>query len=105
MRKLSKITCFWGLLPVTLVVAIIGFKDRSCGNLNDWSNFTFTDQQMKIFLLYFTIYANSSVIAQFSTKSASVSLPPTFPGKTTYGTPPCLDVGSSHIQSGTPGAA
>lgn len=40
-----------------------------------------------------------------STKSNKVSSPPTFPGKTTNGTPRCLQVCSSQRQSGTPGAA
>ena len=40
-----------------------------------------------------------------STNSHNVASSPTFPGKTTKGTPWCLDVGSSHRQSGTPGAA
>lgn len=40
-----------------------------------------------------------------STSSASVLSEPTFPGNTTYGTPTCRLVGSSHRQRGTPGAA
>jgi hypothetical protein len=44
-------------------------------------------------------------LAHRSTNSANVSSPPTFPGNTTYGTPVCLLVSSSHLHSGTPGAA
>lgn len=40
-----------------------------------------------------------------STNSHNVVSSPTLPGKTTKGTLRCLEVGSSHRQSGTPGAA
>lgn len=43
--------------------------------------------------------------AHRSTISAKVSSSPTLPGNTMYGTLVCLEVGSSHRQMGTPGAA
>ena len=43
--------------------------------------------------------------SNLSTTCKSVSAEPTFPGKTTYGSPGHLLVFSSHLHMGTPGAA
>lgn len=53
----------------------------------------------------FSFYSHTTSAAHDSTMSASVSSLPTFPGNTTYGTPRCRLVSSSHFQRGTPGAA